>query len=389
MIGRSLKTITAILLTLTALTPISCKKGSDCTLNMLVGTYTGASGSCGVYLYSFNPKDCRTVLLDSAAALNPSFIIPSADRRFAYSVSEYEDGTQGVYSYRLGPGSIEVLNKADGCGGSPCNIAIAGNNIVTSDYVGGTLSVFPLKADGTVGEKSFSFAPAHDNSGTVSHIHCATLSPDGRYLFITDLGADAIYRADIGGEIPKNFIEVFNFDQCHPGLDPGSLTSGDAGSKSGMTQDRHPGPRHLTFSPDGRFAYLISEKGDCVSSFSFNNGNLTLLETRLAYDGEGHGSGDIHLTPNGRFLYTSHRLKADGIAVFERDSSTGLLKKTGYCPTGKHPRNFAITPDGTLLLCACRDDNRIEVYSIDPDTGELSFTGKTIPVPAPVCIQLF
>ena len=156
-----------------------------------------------------------------------------------------------------------------------------------------------------------------------------------------------------------------------------------------MTQDRHPGPRHLTFSPDGRFAYLISEKGDCVSSFSFNNGNLTLLETRLAYDGEGHGSGDIHLTPNGRFLYTSHRLKADGIAVFERDSSTGLLKKTGYCPTGKHPRNFAITPDGTLLLCACRDDNRIEVYSIDPDTGELSFTGKTIPVPAPVCIQLF
>lgn len=237
MIGRSLKTITAILLALTALTPVSCKKESDGTLNMLVGTYTGASGSCGVYLYSFNPKDLQTVLLDSAAAGNPSFIIPSADRRFAYSVSEYDDGTQGVCSYRLGPGRIEFIDKVDGCGGSPCNIAIAGNNIVTSDYGGGTLSVFPLKADGTVGEKSFSFAPARDSLGTVSRIHCAALSPDGRYLFITDLGADAIYRADISGDIPENFIEVFNFDHRHPGLDhrhpgldPGSLEPRDAGS---------------------------------------------------------------------------------------------------------------------------------------------------------------
>ncbi len=89
-----------------------------------------------------------------------------------------------------------------------------------------------------------------------------------------------------------------------------------------------------------------------------------------------------------RSLYTSHRLKDDGIAVFSVDPESGKVRKAGFQPTGKHPRNFALTPDGNWLLCACRDDNRIEIYAVDKTSGALSPTGQTIEVGAPVCVQV-
>ena len=120
----------------------------------------------------------------------------------------------------------------------------------------------------------------------------------------------------------------------------------------------------------------------------YDGGELTPIQTLTAYKGKGHGSADIHISPDGRFLYTSHRLKEDGIAIFSIDEATGKVKKAGYQPTGRHPRNFAITPDGNWLLCACRDDNRIEIYSIDKKTGALTSSGKAIEVGAPVCVQI-
>lgn len=101
----------------------------------------------------------------------------------------------------------------------------------------------------------------------------------------------------------------------------------------------------------------------------------------------GHGSGDIHLSPDERFLYTSNRLKADGIAVFAIDSATGRLTRTGYMATGPHPRNFALSPDGRWLLVACRDNDRIEVYARDSLTGQLTPTDHYAVTPNPVCLK--
>ncbi|MBQ0007067.1 MAG: beta-propeller fold lactonase family protein [Alistipes sp.] len=139
----------------------------------------------------------------------------------------------------------------------------------------------------------------------------------------------------------------------------------------------------------GRFAYLISELGDYVTAFEYSNGILKHLSTETAYEGNGRGSADIHVSPDNRYVYTSHRLKEDGIAIFRRNVNNGLLTHSGYVPTDRHPRNFAITPDGRLLLCACRDDNRNEIYSINCETGALTYTGKPIEIPAPVCIQFY
>lgn len=356
-------------LTILVLMAISCstkQPNQTNTLNILVGTYTDNNESQGVYLYEFDTETAGSKLLDTAAAGNPSFIIASEDRNFAYAVSEYMDDRQGVYSFTLGDGSVDLLNYVqDGCAG-PCNIVIAGGNALTADYGGGTLSAFPVLEDGSVGKMSFQFVPEKDGD-TKSHIHCTAVSPDGKYIFVTDLGADAIYRATVvEGSAPVDFVTAYKFDAAV-----------------------HPGPRHLTFSQDGRFAYLLGEPGDCLSVFKYQDGTLQHISTQKAYDADGRGSADIHISPDGRFVYTSHRLKGDGIAVFSRNADDGSVENVGFCPTGKHPRNFAITPDGRWLLCACRDDNRIEVYSIDKETGMLSAVGKTIDVPAPVCICIY
>ncbi|MCQ2174542.1 MAG: lactonase family protein [Bacteroidales bacterium] len=336
----------------------------ESVLKMLVGTYTEGTGSKGVYLYEFDTATLEARLLDCAFAPNPSFVIPSDDRRFAYSVSETSDGSHGVYSFELTDSTINVLNKREGSGSSPCNIVIAGGNVLTSDYGDGTLTVFPLLPDGRVAEKSFSYDPGAD---VESHIHCAVVSPDGKYLFFTDLGADAVYRATIIPDSnPEDFRTAYSFDRT-----------------------AHPGPRHMVFSTDGRNAYLLGETGDCVTVFAYDDGELRHISTEMAYDGRGHGSADIHISPDGRFLYTSHRLKEDGISVFRINPGDGTLERTGFQPTGRHPRNFTLTPDGKYLLCACRDAGSIEIYSVDAQTGVLDFTGKTVAVPSPVCISLY
>ena len=108
----------------------------------------------------------------------------------------------------------------------------------------------------------------------------------------------------------------------------------------------------------------------------------------MADEGGGKGSADIHVSPDGKFLYTSHRLKKDGIAIFSINPSTGLLTKVGYQETGIHPRNFAITPNGKYLLVACRDDNTIQIFKRNVRTGLLTDTGKCINIGKPVCLVL-
>lgn len=329
---------------------------------MLVGTYTDGTGSQGLYLLEFNPATAEYRQIDTAWAANPSFVTVSEDQKFAYAVNECGDNS-AVSSFALSPSGIDLLNTVSGTGADPCNITLAEGYAITSDYSGGTVSVFPIGEDGILGERAFQFAPQLQK-GEISHIHCGAVSPDGKWLFVTDLGMDAIYRAQLSTLPALQFETVYQFD----------------------TQV-HPGPRHLTFSPDGRNAYLISELGDFITAFSYCDGVLGHLSTMKAYDGDGCGSGDVHVGKDGRTVYASHRLKRDGISIFRRNEENGTLTPTGYCKTGIHPRNFAVTPDGKLLLCACRDDNRIEIYSIDEKSGALTDIGKRIEIPAPVCIQ--
>ncbi|MBO6081534.1 MAG: lactonase family protein [Bacteroidales bacterium] len=339
-------------------------------LRMLVGTYTENTSAEGVYLYKFNQETAEFVLLDTARCDNPSFIVPSDDRRFAYAVCEFKDGREGAYSFRLTDNSVDLLNwqPTGGAysGADPCNVLLLDGHMITSNYTGGSVTSFPIAADGLLGPQDWQFAPSWPDHIS-PHIHQALLSPDGKYVFVNDLGSDAVYRFERNGSGKLGDDELaFKFRGIN-------IT----------------GPRHSTFSPDGRFMYMLSELGDQLNVFRYEDGKLTSVHNLKAYSGNGKGSADIHYSPDGRFLYTSHRLKNDGISVFSVNPQTGRVKRTAFQKTGIHPRNFAITPNGKYLLCACRDSNAIEIYVIDQTDGKLADTGKRIELGAPVCIQLY
>lgn len=358
------------LLTLASATAlaVSCTAGPE-TLTLLIGTYTQdarPSDNRGVFLYSLDTKSLDAAPLGVAVCGNPSFVIQARDGKTAYAVNEFNDGRQGVSSYTFGPEGITLVSQAGipQGGEDPCNILYTGEAIVTSNYTGGSISVFAINEDGSIGSLTQTWAP--DLPGT-AHIHSAAISPDAKYIFAADLGNDCIHRFQrLDGPKPlgDNTIAWCNTDTLKFG------------------------PRHFCFSADGRHAYLLCELGDKLVCFDYDDGALTPTQTLTAYQGEGHGSADIHLSPDGKYLYTSHRLKEDGVAVFSVDAASGLATPVSYQPTGIHPRNFTITPDGKFLLCACRDSDSIEIYAIDPATGVLSPTGKSIEVPAPVCVQV-
>ena len=230
------------------------------------------------------------------------------------------------------------------------------------------MSVFPLQKDGTLAPADTLFQGEATGPDTIRqatpHIHCTVFSPDRKYIFATDFSADRILR----------FV-------VHPN-NPIPQTSPEA-----VDIEADSGPRHLTFSPDGKFAYLITELSGKVIAFSYNDGRLKQIQTITADTVAARGSADIHLSPDGKYLYASNRLKEDGIAIFAVNPENGTLAKVGYQPTGIHPRNFNITPNGKYLLAACRDSNVIQVYKRNEVTGLLEDTHQDIVVDMPVCIQ--
>ena len=256
-------------------------------------------------------------------------------------------------------------------GGAPCHIWVDSKQrlAVTANYLGGNMSVFPIASDGSLGEANiFSFEGGTPGSSRqeAPHLHCIYVSPDERYLFANDLGTDRIYKFDLKVE--------------------GEKLSLQEGTPSFFSLPVGEGPRHAEFHPNGKWLYLLSELSGNVVVLDYEEGNLSPIQFIEADSLHAAGSADIHVSPDGRFLYASNRLKGDGIAIFEINQEDGMLKRIGYQPTGKHPRNFIITSNGKYLLCACRDSDIIQIFTIDSTTGLLQDTKQTIQRRKPVCL---
>ena len=349
-------------------------------LTLFVGTYTQDSPSKGIYVYRFNQDTGNFSLRSSVKAGNPSFVALSPNGNRLYAVSEFNDGRQGAYSFDFDPKTGQLSNpifvstKAgdrfdepkNQPGSDPCNLYTDGKCLITANYSGGDISAFKLDKQGRLQGTAQQTRFRGRDSAAVSHIHCGLPTPDGKYFLATDLGNDRIHRFDFtpsGTEVLAQPTVAFEVK-------------------------RGEGPRHITFDKGGRYLYLINELGGTCVVMRYNDGQLTEMQTLMADEGGGRGSADIHISPDGKFLYTSHRLKKDGIAIFAINPQTGLLTKVGYQQTGIHPRNFTITPNGKYLLVACRDDNAIQIFRRDARTGLLTNTGKRINLGKPVCLVL-
>ena len=333
---------------------------------MFVGTYTDG-GSRGIYSYRFNQDTGMAELLDPLEMTNPSYLTMSHDKKLIYAVSETGDDKVSFNVITVGRnGGMRLVETVPTAGADPCYVAANGRLALTANYSGGSMSVFKLSRGGKHAQLATTFSGATGGPDlsrqNAAHVHCACFTPDGKYVLATDFSADRILSFRVKG---RNVIAN----------DVAADVSADSG------------PRHLTFSNDGHFAYLMSELSGKVTVFRYDRGRLERQQEIVSDSVGARGGADIHLSPDGRFLYSSNRLKADGIAIFAVDSQTGLLTRIGYQPTAIHPRHFNITPNGRFLLCCCRDSNKVQVFRRDPATGLLTDTHQDIPLSKPVCVQ--
>ena len=339
-------------------------------IKMLIGTYTENSSSKGIYYYSFNQNTGESKLLSTIMSENPSFITISENRKNFYSVNEFNNGKQSLSSFiikedntilKLNQISTDVNNKS---GADPCNILLFDNYILTSNYTGGSFTLFEIDDS----NKSLKNQIQYFSYSEKSHFHCAILSPDKKYIFISDLGTDIIHRFTIDKNNPK--LPLIEHKICYQ-----------------YKNENQAGPRHMVFSQDGKFLYVLCELDDLLSVFNYDNGDIKHIETIKAYEGNGKGSADIHFSKDGCYLYTSHRLKDDGISIFKVNKMNGNVEHKGFVKTGIHPRNFNITPNGKFLICACRDSNVIQIYEINQENGDLKYINKDINIDKPVCVK--
>jgi 6-phosphogluconolactonase len=246
----------------------------------------------------------------------------------------------------------------------------SGKYVLVANYDGGSVAVFPIQKDGSLGEAS-AFVQ-HTGHGAdpqrqeAPHAHSIDLSADNRLAFVDDLGLDELL--------------VYKFDPAKGTLAPSDppFAKLDPGS----------GPRHFALRSDGKFAYVLSEIKGTVTVFANDAGKLHTLQTisTLPKEFSGHvEDAEIEIRQN--FLYASNR-GHDSIAVFAIDHDKGTLTLVEITPTqGKTPRHFQIDPTGQFLFAENEESNNIVVFHIDQTTGKLTATGKTIDVLAPVCLK--
>lgn len=342
------------------------------------GTYTKGSGSEGIYRSTF---DSETGALGepvlAAPAVNPSFLAIHPEQSILYTVSEMADanGEGAVTAFRIAEdGALTPLGTRPSGGAGPCHLSISGDGrvLAVANYGGGSVASFSLAAPDTFPPAATTIAhegsSIHPKRQQRPHAHSINFSPDGRFAYAADLGADKIF--------------LYAVDSTN-----GKMTAtGDVAMKPGD------GPRHFTFRPDGKFAYVINEMTLTVTAFSVDpeSGGLTPVQTvsTLPEGAEPQGStAEVVCHPGGKFLYGSNR-GHDSIAVFRIDESDGTLTAVEHEPIqGQTPRNFALDPSGKWLLAAGQNSNSVAVFAVNEDTGELDYTGKSIEVIKPVCIR--
>ncbi|WP_316847922.1 lactonase family protein [Pedobacter psychrodurus] len=342
--------------------------------NLIVGTYTAPGKSEGIYTYNFNTATVATKLKSiTKNTANPSYLAVSPDQKFIYAVNETgTSSTVSAFKYNAKTGNLTFLNKVDSHGADPCFITVDAKNVIVANYSGGSLAVFPRKADGTLNEASQVIkhtGKSIDPKGRQesAHVHMVKFTPDHKYLIVNDLGEDQTY--------------IYNYN---PAGKEKTLTA-----KSVLKTNAGTGPRHITFSPNGKFAYLAHEFNGSITAFAYSSGSLTKVQeigtTAKDFAGKVDGA-DIHVSADGKFLYETNRGDANSISAFSI-LPTGNLKFIETVSTlGKGPRNFSIDPSGKFLLIGHQYTNNIVIFNRNKTTGKLTDSGKRIDVGAPVCL---
>jgi 6-phosphogluconolactonase len=352
------------------------------TLALYVGTYTTGKSE-GIYSYRLKLASGALERVGvTKGVVNPSFLTIAPNGRWLYAVNETEEfkgqpsGAVSAFAIEPKTDGLRLLNQQPSQGGAPCYVSVdrTGRFVLVANYVGGNVAVLPINVDGSLGAATSVMqhqgASVNHERQTGPHAHCIVLDVANRYAFAADLGTDKLMSYRFDAQQGKLRANNPPFVQTKPGA----------------------GPRHFTFHPNGRYAYLINELDATLTAFAYQraDGKLRPLQTVAALPKDFTGANtcaDIHVAPRGRFLYGSNR-GHDSIVVFRIEPRTGQLTYVEHVPTGgQTPRNFVIDPTGSFLLVANQQTDNIVSFRLDKETGRLQATGQMIEVPAPVCLR--
>jgi 6-phosphogluconolactonase len=346
---------------------------------LFAGTYTN-KGSKGIYVYQFDIKNGTAKLISSTdSVVNPSYLTISNDGKFIYSVNETggnQPGYVSAFSFDKTSGRLIFINSQSSGGDHPCYITIDKTNrwVIVGNYSGGNIAALPVNKDGSL-NPHVQLIQHNGNSinkagQEKAHVHATVFSPDQRWLFTPDLGMDAV--------------------MIYPFTPTASQPLAEKNSTVVKTLPGN-GPRHFVFHPTKKTAYLIEELSGTVTAYAYSNGKLKFLQRFATHPSDykgAIGSADIHLSPDGKFLYASNRGDANTITIFSVRQD-GKLQWKGYQSTGGvHPRNFLIDPTGYWLLVANRNTDNIVIFKRNKQTGLLRASGNQIKLSSPVFLMM-
>ena len=351
---------------------------ADAQSDRLIFISAFSSGNDGaIHAYRLDETGEMTLLQRTTDVEYPFFMALSPDRRFLYSIHEFEEGRVAAFAVSGEGGQLTRLNHQPSGGGGACYVDVdaTGKTLVVANYNGGSVAGLPIEADGSLGETAGSFFQ-HEGSSVCPdrqmepHAHCIVISPDNNYAYTADLGLDKLVNYRLNAETATLSPNHQPFARTLPGA----------------------GPRHFTFHPHAPHAYVINELHNSVTVFDYDGATGTLIEQQTIgtlptdYDETSH-TADLKITPDGKYLYGTNR-GHDSIACYAIEADGRLSLQSIEPSLGGGPQNLAITPDGGLLLCANMVEGNVVVFTIDAESGMISAVGDPTSIPSPSCMVI-
>ncbi|HEO1783040.1 TPA: lactonase family protein [Acinetobacter baumannii] len=313
---------------------------------------------------------------------SPSWVVKSKDGRFAYTTNEENEGA--VTALSVQNGKVEVLNTVNSHGGHPthASISLDGKFLFVSNYSAfdkgrGGVAVLSILPNGHLGEMVQNIVFA-EGSGHVKgrqdsgHAHSTTFSPDGKYLYASDLGNDKVY--------------AFRYNPSKP-QPLEADKSRDVSFKHGS------GPRHMVFSPNGKQAYITAEMRSEIVTFNVQDGHLKkVAELKLVHEDktpEFKSASGIILSPNGKYVIAANRGADNKLLVFKIQQNGLLGQPQVYKANGIEPRAFSFDESGKYLYVTNVYSNNISLFRFDTKNGSLKPLGDAAKISTPTDIKFF
>ncbi|QHN05396.1 lactonase family protein [Granulicella sp. WH15] len=380
MISRRSFLVSLPAITLSARTAFGRAGAPMQTRRIFIGTGGRGPGQ-GIFTADWNAATGEIGVITLAAEVaSPTFL--ATHRRgtesLIYAVTEAggKDAKISAYTTVAGEARLKLLNISDTQGGGPTHVSVSpdGRCVFVANYGGGSVSSYRVLADGSlsgpVSHFQFSGSGPVQERQEKPHTHSAITSPDGRFVFVNDLGLDRImiYRLD------SNTAEMTPCDPPYFSSRPGS------------------GPRHLAWNPNGRFVYCANELDSTVDVLAWDKKKTSLrLIGSLSSLPENFPKGtafvgEIASSADGRNVYAGNRVADDTIAVFDVNRKTGLLTQVQLADGGgKNARHIALDPSQRWLVISHQDSNDLTVLERNQVNGRLSSPIHSYPLSKPMC----